>query len=236
MSPSATTPARRLVWRIRDYWYVAARQATGVVVRGGVDRYRRPAEPRSPVVVLLPGVYESWTFLRPLARALWAHGHPVHVLPTLGYNRGPVPAAAELLERHLRDADLRQVVLVAHSKGGLIGKLTMIRHDPEQRIRGMVAVATPFAGSVYARWVPLPAVRAFRPSDATLAVLATELVANARIVSVYPRFDPHIPGGSVLTGAAANIELGTSGHFRVLADPELDRTVHDAVHLLDVGP
>lgn len=227
--------ARRLIWRARDYWYVAVRQATGAVVRGGVDGYRSPREPRAPAVLLLPGVYESWTLLRPLARVLWAHGHPVHVLPTLGYNRGPVPAAAVLLERYLLEAGLDRVVLVAHSKGGLIGKLTMMRHDPQGRIRGLVAVATPFAGSVYARWVPLPAVRAFRPSDATLGLLSAERAVNSRIVSVYPRFDPHIPGGSALDGAAANIEVGLPGHFRVLADPELGRAVHDAVHLLDVG-
>lgn len=229
------TVARRLIWRARDYWYVGVRQVTGAIVRGEVDAYRTPREPRSPAVVLLPGVYESWTFLRPLARVLWAHGHPVHVLPTLGYNRGPVPAAAALLGRYLFDAGLDRVVLVAHSKGGLIGKLTMMRHDPQDRIRGMVAVATPFAGSVYARWVPLPAVRAFRPSDATLGLLAEEPEVNARIVSVYPSFDPHIPGGSALDGAAANIEVGLPGHFRVLADPELGRAVHDGVHRLDAG-
>lgn len=234
MSPP-TPAARRLAWRVRDYGYAVVRQATGVVVRGEVDRYRAPREPRPPAVVLLPGVYESWTFLRPAARALWTHGHPVHVLPTLGHNRGPVPAAAELLGRYLRDAGLDGVVLVAHSKGGLIGKLAMMRHDPEGRIRGLVAVATPFAGSVYARWVPLPAVRAFAPSDATLGLLAAERAVNARIVSVYPRFDPHIPGGSALDGAAANVELATPGHFRVLADPDVDRTVHDAVHQLGAG-
>lgn len=230
---STTERGRRLVWRIRDYWYVGVRQAQGLLDRGGAGDYQEPTKPRQPAIVLLPGVYESWTFLRPLARALWLHGHPVHVLPRMGYNRGPVPAAAALLGDYLSHEGLDQVVLVAHSKGGLIGKLAMMRHDPGRRIRGMVAVATPFAGSAYARWVPLPAVRAFVPTDVTLVELAAERAANARIVSVYPRFDPHIPAGSALGGAAANIELDVPGHFRVLADPRLAMTVHDAVHRLE---
>jgi triacylglycerol lipase len=241
MSVSARLPlrlrsgarARRLAWRIRDYWYVGVRQVYGAVFRAGADSYRNPRAPRTPTIVLLPGVYESWTFLRPLAKTLSSHDHPVHVLPTLGYNRGPVPAAAALLGEYLADEGLERVVLVAHSKGGLIGKLAMIRHDPGRRILGMVAIATPFAGSQYARWVPLPAVRAFVPTDGTLVALAAEREVNARIVSVYPRFDPHIPAGSALDGAAANLELETPGHFRVLADPRLVTTVHDAVHRLE---
>ena len=40
---------------------------------------------------------------------------------------------------------------------------------------------------------------------------------NARIVSAYGSFDPHIPGGSALPGAR-NVILETMGHFRVLGD------------------
>ena len=47
---------------------------------------------------------------------------------------------------------------------------------------------------------------------------------NDRVVSVYPEFDPHIPGGSALAGAL-NIEVPVSGHFRTLRS----RAVLDAV-------
>ena len=66
------------------------------------------------------------------------------------------------------------MVLVAHSKGGLIGKLAMLREDPDGRIDSMIAVNTPFAGSSYARWFLVPSVRAFIPTDATIVALAAE--------------------------------------------------------------
>lgn len=220
--------ARESWWRTLDYTFVARRQAEGLLRRGTAEAYLRP-EPRVPPdVVLVPGVYESWQFLRPLAQLLHREGHAVHVLPTLGYNRLPVPGAAALLGEYLGTHDLRDVVVVAHSKGGLIGKLAMVEHDPDGRIRGMVAVNTPFAGSVYARWIPLRAVRAFVPTDATLVALAADLEANTRITSVYSCWDPHIPGGSILEGAV-NIEVPTPGHFRVLADPGLAAVVLDEV-------
>ena len=234
MTGTAAGTMRRLGWRVQDYAYVLARQAEGL-------RRHRPDRPAGTAggaipVVLVPGVYESWTFLRPLGLLLAAAGHPVHVLPTLGYNRGPVPEAARELGRFVRAEGLPRAVVVAHSKGGLIGKLAMLREDPDARIAGMVAIATPFAGSPHARWVPLRAVRAFLPTDATLVALGAERAVDARIASVYSRFDPHIPGCCALTGAAANIEVATPGHFRVLADPGLPRIVLEQVARLAVRP
>lgn len=204
-------------WWARDYAYVTTRQLGALAAR--VDPAELLDGDRAPVVVL-PGVYEPWGFMWPLAAALHDDGRPVHVLPALGYNRAPVAEAARLVGEHLRAHDLRDVVVVAHSKGGLVGKLAMLTEDPDRRIRAMVTVNTPFAGSVYARLVPVRAVRAFVPTDATLVALAAEREVNARITSVGSVFDPHVPAGSELEGAV-NVRLATPGHFRVLTDPGL---------------
>lgn len=220
--------ARRGLWRTLDYAYVVRLQVVGALSPRGAEDFRRQDRPVPPAVVLVPGVYESWHFLRPLARRLHAAGHPVHVLPALGYNRGPVDAAARVLGEHLRVHDLRDVVVVAHSKGGLIGKLAMLREDPEARIRYLVAVATPFVGSSLARYVPLRAVRAFVPSNPLFAALTQEAAVDSRIVSAYSVWDPHIPAGSELAGGR-NVVLRTPGHFRVLADAGLARLVDEVV-------
>ena len=235
----AVALARRGTWWARDYAYAGLRvleslgRPDATPLAQGHDVPGGPGGPRSRTpVVLVPGVYESWAFLRRLAVAVHRDGHPVHVLPTLGHNRGPIPGAATLLGRYVAERGLDDVVVLAHSKGGLIGKLAMLREDPEGRLRGMVTVATPFGGSPLARWVPLPAVRVFRPADSTLMALTAERAVDARIVSVYGSFDPHIPNGSHLDRAMANVELATPGHFRVLADPRLPAVVRDAVERL----
>lgn len=231
---------QRAWWRVRDYAYVLRRQAVGVLVAPGRHGPLAHAVPEhaadvvgpregsgtgttasgAVTVVLVPGVYEDRHFLRPLARELHAAGHPVHVVPALGRNRLTVREGAVRLLARLAELGADDVVVVAHSKGGLIGKLAMLQPQGSG-IRHMVAVATPFGGSTLARFVPLGAVRAFVPTDATLLALAAEHEVNTRITSVYSRWDPHIPSGSVLTAAAANVELATPGHFRVLADPDL---------------
>lgn len=168
-------------------------------------------------VLLLPGVLERWTMMRRLADRLNALGHPVHAVPELRNNTVTVPEASALGTAYLAARALNGVLLVAHSKGGLIGK-HMLLADVERRIDRLVAVASPFGGSSLARLIPHRTVRIFRPDDVTIVELAASAVVNDRITSIYPSLDPHIPGGSHLVGAR-NVEIGTVGHFRVLADP-----------------
>jgi len=212
--------ARRAVWWGQDYAYAGWRQARGLLSRTSPDSYTRPARPRRPPVLLLPGVWETWRFLEPLARGLFAGGHPVHVVAPFGLNRGSVPDMADLAAAQLVEADLRGVVVVAHSKGGLIGKSVMGREDVGDRVLGMVAINTPFSGSPYARLLPLRSIRTFLPDDEVLTALAAQRADHGRIVSVATCFDPHIPTGSELPGAR-NVRLATPGHFRSLTDPAL---------------
>ena len=168
-------------------------------------------------VVLIPGVYERWHFLRPIADALAAAGHPVHVVRELGINDRAIPGSASRVLAFLRAHDLRGVALVAHSKGGLIGKAAML-DDTEGRIDRLVAVATPFSGSRMADLMLVPALRVFRPTNPVIRRLVAEREVNARITSIFPSYDPHIPEGSAVEGAV-NVQLDVVGHFRILEDP-----------------
>jgi len=215
-----TVMAKARAWLL-DYLYAAFWQVHAVLRPGTPDRYR---DGTRPPVLLLPGIYETWQFMRPLAEELHSLGHPVHVVTDLGRNRGTIADAGRIVTRLLDARDLHDVIIVAHSKGGLIGKYLMMQTDAASRIDRMVAIASPFSGSSLARYTLLPSLRAFAPTDAMIRLLGAERAVNARITSIYGVFDPHIPGGSVLPGAT-NIQLQTSGHFRILGDAAL----HDAV-------
>ncbi|MEF2976787.1 esterase/lipase family protein [Subtercola sp. YIM 133946] len=207
---------RLLGWWIADYGYAAYWQARGVVAGRSLGRYGT-GELR-PVIVL-PGIWETWGFMLPIVDELHRAGHPVFAITDLRRNAGTVVASAGLVARFIVERDLHDVLIVAHSKGGLIGKYAMALLDDERRISSMVAVSSPFAGSRYATHLPLPSLRALSPRDATTRMLAGSLEVNARTTSVYAQFDPHIPEGSELAGAR-NVELATGGHFRTLAAPQ----------------
>jgi hypothetical protein len=259
-------------WWAADYAYATARQLAILSTPWTLGR-PRPA-PRAwrngaddlPEVILLPGVYEHWTFLRPLGDALNAAGHRVRVVHGLGMNRRGIVETSERLGRALAGKPPAQAgrVLVAHSKGGLIGKHLLISSgaaaaaaieaaaggDPGDAaagapappeagapsraplgLLGLVAVCTPFHGSPLAGLFFVRSIRAFLPDDETIVMLGNEQSVNGRIVSVFGRFDPHIPDGSALDGAT-NVLVPASGHFRVLGSARTHAAVIDGVRLL----
>ncbi|MGO4534680.1 esterase/lipase family protein [Leifsonia sp. 2MCAF36] len=213
------TLLRRAGVVVLDYLYAGRHQLRAAFDRSTPETLVDGGGDRAPVV-LIPGIFETWRFLRPLAQHIHGSGHPVHVVTALERNRMSVAEAAGLVTRHLDEHDLTGVVIVAHSKGGLVAKYLMGLPDSGARIRSAVTVSTPYAGSSLARLVPLPSLRPLVPNTPGLVRLALNRAVNAQIVSVWGWFDPHIPEGSRLEGAR-NIELDVGGHFRILARPEL---------------
>lgn len=217
---------REALWWAQDYGFAARAWVSSHL--GGADAGSF-AEGTGRPVLIVPGIYENWRFLTPLIRGLHASGHPIHVLADLGHNVRPITTGAEVVRSYLDANDLRGVALVAHSKGGLIGKLAMTMELGDQaRIAALVAICTPFGGARLARYLPWPGLRPLVPGHPTLVELAAAQAVNARVTSIYGTFDPHIPEGSVLPGAT-NIELPVAGHFRILAQPETLHAVLDAI-------
>ncbi|MGB7963952.1 MAG: hypothetical protein WCF12_13485, partial [Propionicimonas sp.] len=218
--PAADSAAGQAIRRLREgarrgwYWAAdyryAARRLVLSLAEGVPPSF---AEGRLAPVVLIAGVMEPWTLLRPMAERLNSGGHPIHVVPDLAYNLGAIVEAAVLVRRLIAERDLSGVLLVAHSKGGLVGK-QVLAMDVAGRVDRLIAIATPFEGSRLANLVPLRSIRALRPSDPTIRELAAQAAVNCRITSIYPAFDPHVPDGSFLPGAT-NVPLASMGHFRV---------------------
>lgn len=227
----------RLRVRARDYAYALQAQVQGLLPDDAAARRLEVPPGGGPgrvPVVLLPGIYEPWQVMAPLAWALHDAGHPVHVLRTLGRQGAPVGALADAVRAELDERGLTDVWLVAHSKGGLVGKSLLVDDAADalatgapRRYRGLVAVATPWSGSVLAPLVPLHAVRELGPRAAGLLALAAQTEADADIVAVRPRWDQLVRGASwsVAPAGAREVVLDSDGHFGVMRDPELHRVV-----------
>lgn len=229
------TGIRELVLRgcawAADYAFVLRWQTRSMLGRRPAWAQAR-ADADGVPVLLLPGIFESWRFLEPLGRRLADAGHPIHVVG-LGMNRRPIAVLARTVAVALERAGLERCVIVAHSKGGLIGKQLMLeelrraeREGDRRRIAGMVAVNTPFVGSRYAAYIPLPSVRALSPT--ALRTFAAQRGIDASITSVYASWDPHVPEGGELTGAI-NVRVPHRGHFRILGIPAVQDEILAAV-------
>lgn len=209
---------RRVAGIAADYLYV---------LRARLRFYRYGSRPPAPTdaapdapppVLLIPGVFETWHYVKPIRDRLEALGHPVHSVPELGFNRHPIPEMAALLAAYVEHRDLRGVRIVAHSKGGLIGKLLLVgdaaRAD-EGRFDRMISINTPYLGSPLARFGIGPW-REFSPTRAVIVELGDALDVNERITSLYSEFDQYVPLGHAALPGAENVRLPHVGHFRVL--------------------
>ncbi|WP_022889198.1 esterase/lipase family protein [Agromyces italicus] len=210
-----------LRWSLLDYLDAAGRQLR-VLTRPKPPASWSRGDLSKPTIVLMPGVYEHWSFMSSIGDTLNAAGHRVRVVHGLGANIAHIPETAARVERALGRVPTPAAgqVVVAHSKGGLTGKWMLMREDAEALgLLGLVAIATPFNGSSLAAYMVDPSLREFDPVGPVIGHLTGGASANSRIVSVYPAFDPHVPEGSELVGAV-NECVPVAGHFRVLGAPQ----------------
>ncbi|WP_067879695.1 alpha/beta fold hydrolase [Agromyces aureus] len=236
----------RAGWVLRDYGY-GIRWRLAQLVAGAPPERWRDGDPALPDIVLVPGVHEHWSFLTGLADALNRAGHRITIVHGLGMNRRPVPDTSRRLQRALARVAAPPAgrVIVAHSKGGLIAKhlLTDVVRgsgpvgasaDERLDVRGAVTLASPYAGSLRARWFLDPSMRAFLPTDATIVELQRDAEVNSRIVSIFGTLDAHVTEGSALAGAT-NVIVPAAGHFRLTGSAAAHRAAVEGVAALAGG-
>lgn len=229
--------ARRLTDVVDDFSHAAQAQATALWVRfrGKVGFPLGEADCAPIPVVLLPGILEQSSYLAPLGRFLAVQGHPVHVIDTLGWNISGLAESVERCLRALRRENVQGAILVAHSKGGLIGKALLMDDRLDDAAIGLVALAAPFGGSTFGGilqklpFVGRSPLGLFFSGNADLARLHLAEDVNRSIVSLAPEWDQMIPGGSHLAGAT-NVTLTGRGHFRPVDDPAVWEQVHGHIH------
>lgn len=203
---------------ILDYIYVGFWQILGFIQQGDSKVFLKPkAHLQKHPIILIPGIYEKWQFMKPVAQTLFDAGYVVHVVEGIGYNRGTVEEMAQKVFEYVQKNKLKDCLIVAHSKGGLIGKYLLVNYNKPCMFKGMVALNAPFSGSIYAYLLPFKSLSIFNPHSPIITLLTANASVNNKIVSIFGVFDPHIPKGSPLQGAK-NIRLQVYGHFRVIHD------------------
>ncbi len=215
---------------IRDYLSAARDHARGFWYRSPPTDYLGRVEGSASPVILIPGLLGKWHSLKSLGDSLSQKGHPVYVLDRLGYNLKSIPGSAETVRELIREKDLKNVVIVAHSKGGLIAKYVLAFLDPDAAIRKVIAVATPFGGSRMAKLSPFRFHAELRPESEIIRKLRDVSGVNSKIVSIFGVFDNHVqPIESCRLAGARNIRVEIHGHHLILHDPKVgEMVIHEA--------
>jgi hypothetical protein len=161
---------------------------------GGDGTAQLPVRP-GPPVVLLHGFIDNRSVFLLLRRNLAQHGR--QRMESLNYSplTCDIRTAAELLGRHVEEICERtgstQVDIVGHSLGGLIARYYVQCLGGDLRVRTLVTLGTPHAGT---RVAPLadahPIVRQMRPGSAVIEELARPAPGcRTRFVSFWSDLD-----------------------------------------------
>lgn len=181
-------------------------------------------------IILIPGIFSKWHFLKFFADPISHRGHPVYVVRALGSNIGEISHSAKIIRKLIDEKNLHDVIIIAHSKGGLIGKYLLGFLNRDNRIKKVIAIATPFGGSYMVKYFKLKALAELHPQSRAILELKAQREVNRHIVSVFGVFDNHVwPEASCRVEGAKNIEVNTHGHHKILFDKKVRDIVLEEV-------
>lgn len=203
--------------------------------------YRKPPkhyleftnEGKYPVLVI-QGYLNKWGFMKGIADEISLHGHPVYVFPQLGNNLKNIAGSAEIVYELIEKENLKNVIIVGHSKGGLIGKYILAFLDKKENVKGVIAIGTPFHGSNAAKPFKILKSNEFDPDNDSIKNLALHQDVNHKIITISASYDNivrHEKKGS-LEGALENIEVKAAGHHKIIYDKEVRQKILSSIEKL----
>lgn len=222
-------------WLI-DYTYLLRGGLQMVVHQNPPKHYLDFVKSNKAAVILIPGIFSKWSFMKHLGDKISLKGHPVYVIPELGYNTSDIPSSAEKLKGIIDRNKITNVVLVAHSKGGLVGKYFLSHFNLSGNVLGMIAIASPFSGSAMAKLIPHRALGELTGSSKVIENLEKHTEVNSKILSVIPEYDNHVwaERGSFLPGAS-NVYVPVKGHHKVIFNENVFKIIIDEINRLGAG-
>jgi len=231
-APRPPGVAMRFAQRIPYFWHelVAIAQAPRMICFAALMPDPKPA-PCAVPVLLLHGIgcnAAVWTSMRDYLDGeglgpvyALSYGPPFDAIETFA------PQVADKLDANERATGARSVVIVGHSMGGLVAR-SYIRRYGGGRVRRLVTVGTPHAGSMHAWLMHGASLTEMRPGSAYLAGLASPQPAEEDVptVSIWSWHDSMVtPQTSSRLPWAENIVLTAIAHNALIGNREVQALV-----------
>ncbi|MBI3117318.1 MAG: alpha/beta fold hydrolase [Candidatus Hydrogenedentes bacterium] len=199
-----------------------------------MPREREGAVPLGRPVILVHGFFCNrgywWQLCHALQRAGLAPVYTINLEPLLAGMKQYVCQLDDLVERICVVSGATQVILVAHSMGGLVARAYARSNTGRARVAAILTLGSPHHGTQLARLLPGHNLTQMLPGSAWLAALEKKEMESpgAPIISLYSAHDNIVaPQDSARLASAENICLPGIGHLELAFNPRVQRLLID---------
>lgn len=209
----------KTVYWIIDYYYLVLGKLLMSIYKNPPKHYLDHVIKGKNPIILIQGNSNKWGFLKKLSDSISRLGYPVYVVDKLGSNLFNIPTSAKIVREIIDKNKLEKVILIGHSKGGIVGKYILVHANSDNKIVQLIAIAAPFSGTNIVSHLPYKSLKELSPRSRVIQELDSNSKLNYKIISIMPEFDNHVwhEKGSFLDGAI-NIKVPTKGHHKIVFD------------------
>jgi pimeloyl-ACP methyl ester carboxylesterase len=178
-------------------------------------------------VILIQGFNGRWVSLETIGSAVHKLGYKVHVIRKLGNNLKPVAEGAADIAEYIKVNNLKNVILIGHSKGAM--NAICLLKDPElaERIKKVITIAGPLKGTLLCRFSLIA--KELNPESDFIKQYA-KCMSSKKIVNLYPLVDDLVlPNENLRWNTVENRQINVFGHIRVV---EAEQTIKEIISIL----
>lgn len=221
---------KKIIYWIIDYCYLLAGKVLMYIYKNPPKHYLDYVVKGKNPIILIPGNSNKWGFLKKLGDQISRLGHPVYIVDKLGTNLFDIPSSAKIVRDVIDKNNLERVVLLGHSKGGVVGKYILIHKNKDNKISRLIAIAAPFSGTNIVNHLPYKSLKELSPKSKIIQEMNSNSEVNSKIISIMPEFDNHVwsDKGGYLEGAW-NIRVPTKGHHKIVFDKNVIKKIIDLI-------
>lgn len=169
------------------------------------------------------GNIHSFFTLAQLANQL---GYQIHFCQKLGRNTMPISQAADIVKRFILTHSSNKLVIIGHSKGGLIARMLTIDPDLINKIKCIITIASPHNGTMMG-WL-VPSGWELTKTNGIIKQLADEDNHKVPIYNLYPKLDNMvIPNQNLYLKGAINHQIEVVGHTQILESTQTQTVIDE---------
>lgn len=169
----------------------------------------------------MSGYGEPWTYMEAIGKFFFEKNFSVYIIPEFTRNLKTISEQTKIVEEFITKKKLKNLILIAHSKGGLVAKYLLQYSKQAKNIKKVINIAVPYGGVVWGIFKHMNLYE-LKPGSEVLNSLYIKKGCE-KIINIYPKIDNVVidKKSLKLLNCLKEVELDVVGHANILFSKEL---------------